>query len=85
MLATGMSLGLSCLEIPFRYSGGIAYAEKTRLSSLDTPITKVLIGFIDPDEAINTAILAAWDDQLLVPRSVGRVPDLDIAVCSTNC
>ena len=79
-----VSLWPSRLEIPFGDCGSITYAEQTGLSSDNAPIAKVLVRLVDPDKSINASIFTAWNDELLVPRAIRRVPDFDVAVSSSN-
>ena len=84
VLAARMALGLARFQVPFGDGGGVADAEEARLSNHDAAIAQVLVGLVDPDEAVNAAALATPNNLLLVPGAVAGVPYLDIAVGTAN-
>ena len=50
----------------------------------DLAVGHFLVGVRNPGEAVNASVIAAGDQQLLVPRAVERVPEFDIAIGATN-
>lgn len=80
VLAARVPLGLAGFEIPLGNGGGVADAEKPGLANQDAAVAEVLVRFVDPDQAVDAAILAAADDELLVPGAAGGVPDLNVTI-----
>lgn len=50
----------------------------------DLAVGHFLVGVGHPDQAVDTPVIAAGDQQLLVPRAIEGVPDLDVAIGAAN-
>lgn len=81
MITAGLTQRLASLQIPFCNRCCVTNAEQPRLAKNNPPVGVYFIRILCPYKSIDTAIFSATDYGLLEPRTIQRVPDLDITIC----
>lgn len=84
VLAARVLLCARLFEVPFGDGVGVADTEQTRLAVDDLAVAHFFIGVGYPDQAVDAPVIAAGNQELLVPGTIERVPDLDVAIGATN-